>query len=48
MTSSVPIVNERKNIVILGTSPTDGLDDITLAAANEYSIIFTEEQEKFC
>lgn len=41
MTSSVPIINKRKNTVILGTGPTDSLDDITLAAANEYSIIST-------
>ena len=32
MSSSVPIDNKKKDIVILGKGPTDGLDDTTLTA----------------
>ena len=48
MSSSVDIDNKKKDILILGKSPTDGLDDITLAAEKEYSVNFTERHKKFC
>ena len=40
--------NKKKDILILGKSPADGLDDPTLTAEKEYSINFTEQQKKFC
>ena len=48
MSSSVHIDNKKKDILILGKGPTDGLDDTTLTAEKEYSINFTEQQKKFC
>ena len=37
----------KKDILILGKSPTDGLDDATITAETEYSINFTEQEKKF-
>ena len=48
MSSSAHIDNKKKDILILGKGPTDGLDDTTLTAEKEYSINFTEQQKKFC
>ena len=36
----------KKDILILGKSPTDGLDDATITAETEYSINFTEQEKK--
>ena len=41
MHSSVYIDNKRKDILILGDGPTQGLDDTTLTAEAIYSINFT-------
>ena len=48
MSSSAHNDNKKKDILILGKGPTDGLDDTTLTAEKEYSINFTEQQKKFC
>ena len=48
MSSSLHIDNKKKYILILDKLLTQGLDDTTLTAENQYSIIFTEEQKKFC
>ena len=37
---------KKKDILILGKSPTDGLDDATITAETEYSINFTEQEKK--
>ena len=36
MSSSVQIDNEKKDILILGIGPTQGLDDTTLTAEAKY------------
>ena len=46
--SSVHANKRRKYILILSQGPTDGLDDTTLTAEAEYSINFSEQQNKFC
>ena len=38
----------KKDILILGKGPTQGLDDTKLTAKAEYSINFTEQGKKFC
>ena len=47
MSSSSPIDNKKKNILILGKGPTQGLKH-TLTAEKLYSINFTKENTKFC
>ena len=47
MSSSVHIDNKRKDILILGKGPTQGLDDMTLAAEGIYPINFTEPNKRF-
>ena len=42
MISTVYIHSKKKNILILGKDPTDGLDDTTLIAEKEYCINFIE------
>ena len=37
----------RKDILILGNHPSDGLDGTKLTVEKEYSINFNEEQNKF-
>ena len=39
---------KKKDILILGEGPTQGLDFTTLTAENKYSINFTENNKKFC
>ena len=46
--SSVHVDNKKKDILILGTGPADGLDDTTSTAEKKYSLNFTEQQKKFC
>ena len=46
MSSSVHIDIKKKDILILGKSLTQGLDDTTLTAEKGYSINFTEQQKK--
>ena len=38
----------KKDILILGKDPTQGLDDTTLLAEKTYSINFTATRKKFC
>ena len=47
MSSSMHIDNRRKDILILGTGPTQGLHH-TLTAETQYSINFTRPGIKFC
>ena len=48
MSSSVLIDNKKKDILILGSCPTQGLDDATLTAEAQYSINFSRSNRKFC
>ena len=47
MSSSVHIDNKKKDILVLGKGPTQGLEH-TLTAKKMYSINFTVTKEKFC
>ena len=47
MSSSTNIDNKKKDILILGKGPTQGLEH-TLSAEKMYSINFTENIKKFC
>ena len=40
MSSSIHIDNKKKDLLILGKVPTQGLDDTTLSAEAQYSINF--------
>ena len=46
--SSVHADNGKKDILILGKGPAQGLDDTELTAEAEYSIIFSEQKKKNC
>ena len=48
MSSSVHIDNKKKDILILGIGPTQGLDDTTLSAEAQYLINFSRSNRKFC
>ena len=45
MSSSIHIDNKKKDILILGRGPTQGLES-TLTAEKIYSISFTEKKKK--
>ena len=47
MSSSVHVDNKKKDILILGKGPTQGLEH-TPTAEKLYSINFTEHNKKFC
>ena len=47
MSSSTKIDNRKKDILILGKGPTQGLES-TLSAEKMYSINFTKKNTKFC
>ena len=47
MSSSTKIDNRKRDILILGKSPTQGLEH-TLSAEKKYSINFTVTGNKFC
>ena len=47
MSSSAKIDNRKKDILILGKGPTQGLEH-TLSAEKFYSISFTKKNTKFC
>ena len=47
MSSSAKIDNRKKDILILGEGPTQGLEH-TLSAEKLYSINFTKKNTKFC
>ena len=44
----VNVDNRKKDILILGKVPMQGLDDTTLTAKKEYAINFSEQHRKFC
>ena len=46
--SLVYIDNKKKNILVLGKVPRQGLDDRTITAVAEYSINLSRLQRKFC
>ena len=48
MSSFTHIDNKKKDILILGGGPRQGLDDVTLTEEKQYSINFTESRKKFC
>ena len=48
MSSSLDIDNKKKDILILGIGPTQGLDDTRLSAEAQYSINFSRSNRKFC
>ena len=45
MSSSVHVDNKKKDVLVLGEGPTQGLDGITLTAEKKYSISFTENNK---
>ena len=45
---SVHVDNQKKDILIIGEGPTQGLDDTALAGEKKYSINFTAARKKFC
>ena len=47
MSSSKKIDNRKKDVLILGKNPTQGLEH-TLSAEKMYSISFTENNKNFC
>ena len=48
MSSSINNANNKKNILILGKGPTQGLGEHSLSAEKMYSINFTKVNTKFC
>ena len=48
MSLSLHVDNRKQDILILGKGPTQGLDDTTLTAEEEYSIKSTEKHKKLC
>ena len=48
MRSSVDIDNINKDMVILGKSIMQGLDDTTLTAESKYSINYSRPNKKLC
>ena len=47
MSQPVHINNQKKDILISGEGPTQGLDCFTLTSEKMYSFIFTENNKKF-
>ena len=47
MNSSMHIDNKKKDILVLGEGPTQGLGDTTITAEAKYSINFTELEKRF-
>ena len=48
MSSSIHINNKKKDILILGKGPIQGLDNTTSTTEKEYAINFRRQQKKFC
>ena len=46
MSSSVHIDNKKKDTLIVGIGPMQGLDDTTLSAEAQYSIDFSRSNRK--
>ena len=47
MSSSVHVNNKKKDILILGEGPTEGLDDTTLTSENVIHMISLSPEKKF-
>ena len=47
MSSSVHIDNKKKDILIIGEGPSQGLDNTTLTAEAKYPINFTQSRKRF-
>ena len=48
MSSSVHVDNKKKDILIFGKGPTQGLGKHSLTAEKMYSVNFTVTRKKFC
>ena len=48
MSSSIHVDNKRKDILIFGEDPIQGLDGTKLAAEKKLLINFTDSRKKFC
>ena len=48
MSSSVPVDDKKKDVLILVEGSTQRVNDTTLTAEKNYSINFTESRKKFC
>ena len=48
MISSIHVDNKKKDILILGRGPAQGLGEHSLIAEKMYSINFTVTKKKFC
>ena len=48
MNSFVPIGNKKNDILVLGRSSTQGLDNTKVTAEAQYSINFSRSNRKFC
>ena len=48
MSSSVHVDDKKKDILVRGEGPTQGLDGTTLTTEKKYSINFTKSGRKFC
>ena len=48
MNSSVPIDDKKRDILILGKDPTQGVDDTTFTAEAQYSVNFSRSNRKNC
>ena len=48
VSSSMHVVNRKKDILILGKGLMKGLDDTLLTAGKEYATNLSEQQKKFC
>ena len=48
MSSSVHVDNKKKDILILGKGPTQGLGEHLLTGEKMYSINFTDNGNKYC
>ena len=48
MSSLVHIDNKKRDVLILGKDPIEGLDFTALAAEKQYFINLTEQQKEFC
>ena len=48
MSSPAHVDSKKKDILILGEGPTQGLDDKKLTAEKKYSISFTESRKNIC
>ena len=46
--SSAHTANRKKDILVFGEGPTQGLDDTTITTEAKHSINFTGSKEKFC